>query len=389
MNVIQKIWALLFILICLTGCWDIRETENILYINSLGIDYKENKYHLYAQFINHINIAKQEGAATTEALPIFVGKGTGDNLYEAAFDLYRVSPQRLSWEHIKGIVLTENAIKKNNGLDKFDEFIARFFQVRNTIWIFGTKEENIEDLLSTRSILNISPVYSIINDPGDIFEQSSIAFPVQLYRFRSNIYEPAMHTYIPFVKINYQAWKEDSKDYELLTIDGAGFVTLREFKGHLSNEDLKGYPWTRKEMNRATLPLKVNGKPVAQAVLSDPKVKIKPVKKNGKILFQLNVKVDGNVYYLTKPYSKDVLREIAEKTVQSQIMTTYQKALEKGIDVYHLSQTLYRDQNDEWKKLEKNGVVPLDEKSLEVNVNINIKSGGREELIYQKKSKSQ
>ncbi|TCS93615.1 Ger(x)C family spore germination protein [Hazenella coriacea] len=379
MHVIRKVWASFFIMICLTGCWDIRETEHILYVNTLGIDYQDNQFIIYAQIINFANIAKQEGGATREKQDLFVGKGRGENIYEAAFDLYRVSPQKLSWEHIKSIVLSENVLKDNR-LEKFEEFYARFFQFRNTVWIFGTKD-NMEDILATNSILNLPPVYSIINDPEDILKQSSIAFPQQLYRFRANLYEPAMNTYLPFLTVIKKDWKADHKDFEILAFDGAGFVTFKSYKGYLSQEDLIGYPWTQEKTSRGSLTLKVKDKQVGAVVLQDPKIDIKPVKKNGKVTFQLKARFEGVSNYLTKLYSKDILEQLTESTVKSQIMHTYKKGIEKGIDVYHLSQVLYRDQNDEWKKLNQNGIVPLDDQSLEVNVNIRIKAGGREELL--------
>ena len=53
----------------LTGCWDQRELHHVLYINSLGIDFKDNNYIIRPQFINFSNIAKQEGA-----LPVIIAR---------------------------------------------------------------------------------------------------------------------------------------------------------------------------------------------------------------------------------------------------------------------------------------------------------------------------
>lgn len=61
----KRIVIFLFIMCTfLTGCWDQRELHHVLYINSLGIDFKDNNYIIRPQFINFSNIAKQEGGST-------------------------------------------------------------------------------------------------------------------------------------------------------------------------------------------------------------------------------------------------------------------------------------------------------------------------------------
>ncbi|HDR3874565.1 TPA: Ger(x)C family spore germination protein, partial [Bacillus anthracis] len=64
---------LLMFLFLLTGCWDRRELEHVLFINTLGIDFKDNHYIIYPQFINFTNMAKQEGPANRNYSPAYIG----------------------------------------------------------------------------------------------------------------------------------------------------------------------------------------------------------------------------------------------------------------------------------------------------------------------------
>ncbi|ADK08239.1 TPA: hypothetical protein QCU10_003473 [Bacillus anthracis] len=59
---------------------------------------------------------------------------------------------------------------------------------------------------------------------------------------------------------------------------------------------------------------------------------------------------------------------------------TYQKGLEKGIDVYQLSHLLYRDQLTLWKKYQKKGMIPLQNNTLDLNVSINISTNGKSKV---------
>lgn len=198
----------------LTGCWDTRELEHVLFVNSLGIDYKNNQYIIYPQFINFTNVAKQEGSASRSYGPIYIAKGEGKLLYDSAFDFYRSAPQKVSWEHIKSVIVTERLLK-NGDLNQLNDFRSRFFQFRNTMWVFGTKEP-LENLLVTNNIFNMSSLYSLMNLPQERLKQYSSVEPLQLYTFRSNYYEPGMTTRIPFIATTKKYWKKDDKEFKML-----------------------------------------------------------------------------------------------------------------------------------------------------------------------------
>ena len=55
-----RILVILLLTIVLSSCWDENQPERMLYINGIGIDYKDGKYELYAQFANFANLGKTE-----------------------------------------------------------------------------------------------------------------------------------------------------------------------------------------------------------------------------------------------------------------------------------------------------------------------------------------
>lgn len=107
---LNKKWRLLLLFsmfFWVTGCWDKRESEHVL-------------------FINFTNMAKQEGPANRNYSPTYVGKGEGKLLYDAAFNFYKSSQQKISWEHIKSVVVTERFLKHGN-LNQLNDFFLVFF----------------------------------------------------------------------------------------------------------------------------------------------------------------------------------------------------------------------------------------------------------------------
>jgi spore germination protein KC len=359
----------------LTGCWDTREGENVWFINTLGIDFQDNRYVIYPQIINFSTFAKQEGSANRTPQPIFIGKGKGEILDQTAFDFYTTSQQQVSWEHIKTIVFSENVLK-NGDIQQIDEFLARYFQFRNTMWVFGTKE-SVQDVLATGTILNISPLYTVMDIPNEMLKNYSIFSPLKFLKFRANFYEPGMTTQIPFLSIVKNKWKANKKDFPLLTYSGSAFVASKHYKGYLSDKDLSGLKWTEKNLIRAPVLLKKDGEPVAELVLKKPKVKTQTYIKNHEPHYRMKVSLEGDIFQIVKYMPIKTYETLAGNILKKDIERTYKNGFKKGIDVYHLSQILYRDNVNTWKNYEKNGIIPLSPKSFTVEVKVKILTSGQ------------
>ncbi|XRG80554.1 Ger(x)C family spore germination protein [Rossellomorea sp. GAMAL-10_SWC] len=357
----------------LTGCWDTREVEHVWYINALGVDFKNNQYVLYPQFINFSTFAKQETTMRTPQ-PIFIGKGTGEILDHSAFDFYKTTQQRVSWEHINTVVFSEN-ILKHGDIRQIDEFFARFFQFRNTMWVFGTKDP-IEEVLATGTILNLSPLYTVRDIPNEMTKNYSLFSPLVFYKFRAYFYEPAMTTQIPFLSIT-KKWKSDKNDFPLLKYNGSAFVASKRYKGYLSEKDLSGLKWTGKDFTRAPILLKKDGEPVTEIVLKKPKIKTVASIKNNKPHFRMEIRIEGDIFQVVKYLPMKTVKQIAEKTLKKEVEETYKNGVNKGIDVYQLSQILYRNNVKDWKKFEKNGAISLSPSSLDVEVKVQILTSGQ------------
>ncbi|GCF76259.1 spore germination protein [Bacillus cereus] len=359
----------------LTGCWDQRELHHVLYINSLGIDFKDNNYIIRPQFINFSNIAKQEGSTTRNYSQAYIGKGKGPILDEAAFDFYKGAQQEISWEHLKTIVVTERFLKHGD-LNQFNDFFSRFFQFRDTMWIFGTKEP-LENILANNNILNISQLYTIINLPKEITKQYTIIDPLPLYKFQRNYYEPGMTTRIPFLATTKTYWKKGHTSFPMLKFSGYGFINDKSYINHLNSHDIAGVRWTDENTKRAPLLLKFNKKIIGHIVLKNPKIDTKHFIKNGKLRMLMNIHFDADIFQLINYMPVNDIKKIAEDQVEKEIKKTYRKGIERGIDTYQLSHSLYRQNSKLWKQYKKEGGISLQNKELDLNVSINIATNGK------------
>ncbi|MDR7315705.1 hypothetical protein [Brevibacillus nitrificans] len=77
-------WITSVLLTCLltllSGCWDQKSIQDMIYLSAFGIDFVDNEYVIYAQSSDLASVAKQEGAATGSSPPAVVSIGRGETL---------------------------------------------------------------------------------------------------------------------------------------------------------------------------------------------------------------------------------------------------------------------------------------------------------------------
>lgn len=70
--------------------------------------------------------------------------------------------------------------------------------------------------------------------------------------------------------------------------------------------------------------------------------------------------------------------------MEKEIETTYKAALKMDVDVFRLSETVYRKHNKAWKKMNEDGVIPLDENSIR-SINVEVVKMNGERVISNRK----
>ena len=86
--------------------------------------------------------------------------------------------------------------------------------------------------------------------------------------------------------------------------------------------------------------------------------------KNGKVRFDIRMKVKASVEMLIKGATRDQYEKEIKRAIKKEIKTTYQYTQKRDIDLFRLSEKLYRKDIKAWKKVETNGRIPLEEDTL-------------------------
>lgn len=363
----------------LSGCWGYTEPEKMLYIHAVGVDYKDGKYEIHAQVIDFANTARSE-KPVTEQVQSEVGQATGRTMDEAFFNLYHSMGQKAFWGHLSFLVLSEELLKKGKMNPVIDSLI-RFSETRYHILLYSTKDP-VKDLLLTTQIINKSIKLSKLSDPRNSFGQESFIEPIDFRTLLIGLNEPGHEVAIPYVTVT-ENWESLEGKNKVESILGVGVISPDEFKGFLTGEKVKGLQWMNNKTKRGEVTAEIdsNEENKITVVVEKNKVKIKPIVGNDSVTFDIDVKMNVTVSGVEGKVTIDQIRETVAEEVKKEIEDTYEEALKHDIDIYRLSEYVYRKDVKAWKRLQKKGKVELSEDSIRnLTVKIEKVNTGRKKL---------
>lgn len=352
----------------LTGCWDVNDPEQMLYIHGMGVDFKDGQYEVYAQIIDFSNTAKNE-QTVNKPTQSEVGYATGKTVNEAVFKLYHSLDSKVLWGFFSYIIFSEEALKNERANQIIDTFI-RYRETRYQIWMYGTMG-SVKDVLLTTPNLNKSLILSELGNPKNSYEQESFIKPIDFRTLIIGLNEPNHEVSIPFVSI--KEWETEQEVKNEAVLSGVGVLSPHEFKGFIPAKQARGLQWMSEDTKRGEVTTTVgsNNEQHFTVVIDKVKVKVKPIVSEDKVKFDIDIKLNANIGEFQKKVPIDQIRKEVIKEVEKEIKDTYKEALENDADIYRLSEYLYWENVRAWKKFQKNGKVELNEDSMKLSVKIN------------------
>lgn len=365
-----------FFCFVLTGCWGMKEIDHLAYIHAIGIDYEDDQVIAYAQLISFSGLAKVEAGGSREKSTVTIGKAKGETFNVATDRLYHAIQQGVSWGHIKGIVFTERALKKGLVRDVID-VLNRYNEIRHTIWAFATKQP-IERIFETTPFLDYPPDFSLLVNPTDIYEQSSFIQPKRINELIAASNEKAVTFPLPSLSVEEKSWTENKKEKPMLKMDGVCFLHRYNKQACIPRRQLDGLRWVTKGTERTPIYIQPNGKMIGTLVVRGPKASVSYEIKDGRPVFTVDVQATGSIIELLKNMPEKQIIEYATKTVKKEIEDLFQLGVKEGIDTLQLSNALYRQNVNDWRKYTTNGLVPLTKDTLgKINVKLSIDTYGK------------
>jgi len=376
----SKFIYLLIFTIFLSGCWDSKQPERMYYAFGMGIDYNEGKYEVYVQLISFANVAKSE-QVNQDVKQSEIGYGTGKDIHEAVFDLYHSVDEEIYWGHFTFIIFSENAMENGNLNSVIDTF-TRITEIRYNTWVYAT-DGDLKELLMTTPQLEKAITLTKLGDPLNTYEQDSYIELTSIRKVITRLHEPSYNANIPYLKLT-KKWETTKGPDSISEVDGLAVVTPSEFKGFIKGDQANGLQWLSKKTIRSNITTKINIDSSENEYLSislrHMSTQIKPIINGNNVKFEIVVKASGKVDDLQGNITKQAIRKEVAKQVKKEINDTYKAGLEMDVDVYRLSEILYRKNVKLWKQLNQDGKIPLTEDSIQIHFILEKISSGRKEL---------
>ncbi|MFJ9496514.1 Ger(x)C family spore germination protein [Brevibacillus centrosporus] len=367
--------SLLVLLLFLPGCGNSRDIQNLAYVTALGVDYVNGKYVSYVQVLNFSNIARSEDSVLGKPVPIWIGVGDGQSLSGSLTEINATSQYPLFWGHLKSVVVTERALKQ--GVAEICSTLNRNREIRYNILVYGTKD-NLTDILTQKSIFNLSPLDTIMFTGVQMSSQKSFLVPLNGNHAIANLHEKGNPAMIPSIAISKKNWREDHLKKGMFMISGAYFFENERLNTWMPLYELKGIRWTNHELEKT--PLRIPSKAPAGIVImmTHPRFKVKPHIKGNTVTFDIHVKVEGTIYEQFDDIPTSTLERHAAEAIEAELRKTFAKSVALKCDPYQLREIIYRDFPADFHRLTKNKPFFLDKNSLgSVKVEVKVTSTGK------------
>lgn len=366
----------------LTGCWDIKEIQDMNYITAIGIDQEDGDFVVYTQMMDFTSVAKNESGKTDTPPQVWTSKTRGKTFDMAVNAIYDSAQVRTSWSHISCILISDTVLQ-SNVLTKLDT-IGRYQEIRMTPWVFGTKD-SIEQLFNVTAFFNLSPLNTLAHEPSEEYRQKSYVVPIRYFDFMALTTEPASTVLLPNLSIDKRTWSLNQKENPKLEINGVYAISKEKLNGFFTNDKLTGLRWMETDTKRSPVMItNKNGDYAGIVVLSNPKIRKKLNIVNGKPQYSIYVKLNGNVVEALDDMIKTEMEKQAATEVQEEILSTFKNGIASKTDLYSLEHVLFKKDTRLWKKIHQSSSQLMDPGSLEkVHVEVHLNHAGMKLLPHQ------
>lgn len=219
----KKINILLLIipLLLLTSCYSYDNISETLFVNTVGINYDEEKkqYIVYYHMTNPSTLTTEALGGSSEENTFSIAKGSSDSILKAMQIISSNSNKRIKLTHVKTYLFSLNYLNYNN-LKDFHELIKTSPYLYSDFRILIT-DSDIEEILKFTDIENTSPYYSLIVSSNDSEETYKMTTLIDLSR---GLNEQYYGLSFPFIRATKEVWETQTEEIYSLKIEGSIFI---------------------------------------------------------------------------------------------------------------------------------------------------------------------
>ncbi|MGG1679784.1 Ger(x)C family spore germination protein [Neobacillus sp. NRS-1170] len=365
----KKFLIITLAMLLLTGCSKINEIQFQAYAVGIGIDYKDDVYHVVMQFLDFSNVAKTEQGKSDKPSPIWLGVGKGKTIEDAIIEIYHAIQIPVNYDQISLFVFGKSLLEHRLG--KSIKALDTNFNIRQTGMVYGT-EKPIEEIFTSQVPFNYAFSNARINQPEYMQQQESTVPAISLQDLIYQFNEKTKTILLPSITVNDESIKQNLEKLPVTTFSGVYLMKDKKMKGFLTNKELEGFIRVNNKAVRSpvTISEKKNGKLEHVTLeLLNPKFRRIMNKDQNEVQVGLDIKISAIVresnHMILAPRIK---RQIKEK-IRDHVYEAYVNSHKIGGDIYQFEDYMYRFMHDDWIRYQKSGKFPiLDKTDIHVKV---------------------
>lgn len=377
--------GLVFMCIFLTGCWDKVEIDRNAFVSVIGVDVGKDIRNKKA--LEDVKPGEPFGERDLKRLNVTfafpdISKYTSQNpeissdkfvktpaysMEDALSNAVSKSSRTLNLGHSELLLLSDELLQYPEQIKEIADFLSRSPLVNRTMYVVMT-EGNVEEFFN----FNIEMEKTLGTYLTGLMESSkrnASILPVNLNEFLILLGDNG-NAIIPAIKID--------KDKNEMLIDGIAIIKGYKHVGILSPQDT-----TVVEMLRGKL---ISGKKVIYKdkvpidfEIDNLERKIKVTEDNGKLLFKINIDIEGRIkeYKVDRELFYDDTIEEIEKYFSNSLSEEGQKIArrvqrEYGVDIFGFREQITKFMPSTWEKVKGDWEKAF--KDAEINVNVDVKA---------------
>lgn len=334
----------------ITSCWSRREIENLGFVMGIGVSKTDQGLYSVVVQVANPNTLAAEAPKLKEVYTII--KSEGPTIFDAIRNLSMTAKRRLYIAHINSVVIDESVARE--GLRKVVSFLVQDMEVRLESEVFISKIPP-EDIYDTPNYLGMIPAMglSII---AQNFGANNKIYVSDLHQTVDAVNNPVINYVTSLVEKIEPPSGNEKPELELAQI--AVFDDDRLI-GYLDWEEGQAYNFITNNFKNGLITFEnapKNDRITIEGLSS--KAKITPGYKDGKVSFDIEVKVQGNVAErITEDVSFDELDiELLQQQLNEVIKKKLNKAIDNAqqkfeIDYFNFSKYFFRKYPKEFKSL--------------------------------------
>ena len=361
----------------LTGCWNIREVNDLGVAVGIGVDLTEDQLIEVTVQVLIPRLLTQEGY---EGNAVVTYSTTGRTVFEVFRKLTSISSRKIYIGHIQLIVLGEEFAKK--GILEASDFFERDHEFRRQAHVIVTHGISAREILETGSIIELIPAVHITKTIDNSIHTGNTRRMTLLELFKE-LNNPGNQLVIPTVHRRFDDKPEVAKE---LRIVGTSVFKKETLVGYLDEFETRGFLWTNGELKGGILVLPSAEDP--QKLISLELLKIEGRMNvsiiEDEIILLVKVTAESNIgeqqttVNLTTPEMMEYLKKKSEEVIIDEIANTIDIAQKDfKTDFFGFGEIIYRQHPQLWKVLKEDWDEVFSGLQVKIDVTSNIRRSGQ------------